>query len=236
MASASNSQVVELLQTEFPEIDRINIEETLEACGGDAAEAATILRDVLDEEEGDGASAAPSQPPSLLGALLDAVSHLAQLPREHQPAASRQAVLAVCAGLESSGVHLTKPVGLLLDGVVELSEITAGLDEADAEVVRQMFGLTYSGGVLPRGDITPAEREELTAASHSDSDALKADLAAKQSDLAKKMAGLELLAKAVRQQRQNAVDRADELEKGAAALHLREKKFGEDFAGPELVD
>ena len=34
MASASNSQVVELLQTEFPEIDRINIEETLEACGG----------------------------------------------------------------------------------------------------------------------------------------------------------------------------------------------------------
>ena len=169
MASASNSQVVELLQTEFPEIDRINIEETLEACGGDAAEAATILRDVLDEEEGNGASAAPSQPPSLLGALLDAVSHLAQLPREHQPAASRQAVLAVCAGLESSGVRLTKPVGMLLDGVVELSEITAGLDEADAEVVRQMFGLTYSGGVLPRGDLTPAEREELTAASHSDS-------------------------------------------------------------------
>ena len=64
---------------------------------------------------------------------------------------------------------------------------------------------------------------------------LKADLAAKQSDLAKKMAGLELLAKAVRQQRQNAVDN-DELEKGAAALHLREKTFGEDFAGPELVD
>ena len=192
---------MEVLLAEFPTVDRINIEETLEACDGDVAACAAVLRDVLAEEAAEAAAAAP---PSFLRSLLDTVSHLAQLPREAQPEASRVRLLEICTNLEASGIHITRPVGMLLDGAAELSELTAGLDEADAEVVRQMFGLVYSGGVLPRGDLSQAERSALAAdvgSADDGSTALAAAVVAKQEDLAKKMKGLDMLTQAVAVQR-----------------------------------
>ena len=73
------------LQQQFPELDRENIEETIEACAGDLEECVKILRDILSEEAAEAKAAEmAAAPPSIMRVLFDGVSHLALLPREAQ--------------------------------------------------------------------------------------------------------------------------------------------------------
>ena len=199
--TADAMTIISALQAEFPDVDLENIEETLDACSGDVGKCAAVLRDMLDEEAAEGAAA--TAPSTFLRSLLDAVTQLAEIPAAEQPESSRRRIMNVCADLEASGVHLTQPVASLLDGSRNEQSLTAGLDEADAEVVRQMLALLEYGGALPNSELTETEQRDLVVGygTSSERSELETELAAKQADLAKKNEAVDLLKRAVIKQR-----------------------------------
>ena len=193
--------IMDSLLAQFPTIDRINIEETLAVCDGDAGRCAAILQDVLDEEAVE-SSSTPSLSPILRG-LLDVVSQLAQLPPAAQPAASRERLMRVCDDLETNGIFVRRPVERLLDGERDAAVLTGDLDEADAVVVEQMLSLIAAGGAVPSGALSEAEQRALVLdyGTSSERSALEASLESKQADLATKAEATELLKRAVIKQR-----------------------------------
>ena len=142
---------MEQLRLLFPDVDDENLEETLDACEGDAAQAATVLEEVLAEEQAD-----TDRSMSLLSAVLDATSRLVLTAPEQQPAEERARLLRLCESLNRRGVRLLRPVLLLLDGVRDAASLLSGLDEADAMVVRQMMRLVDEPVEEPSA---PAEAE-----------------------------------------------------------------------------
>ena len=201
-----------ILQAEFPTMDLENIEETLQACDGDVSKCAIILRDVLEEEAAEaGAEAAPATgKKSILHALLDAVSTLCMLPADEHPPGSRERVVAACGGLKSTGIHLSRPVEMLLDGERDAATLTADLDEADGEVMRQLLRIVVTGASsLPRSTLTKQEMASLAAefGASAERDDLEARLTVSLEDLEKKGQGLELLQQAVTQKQSQHVGR-----------------------------
>ena len=98
------------LQSAFPNIDAVNITETLEACDGDVARTSEVLHAILEEEAAEAATLVPSP----LLTLIDAVTAIASLPVAAQPAESRSRVLAACSALEARGIHLLALVTSIL--------------------------------------------------------------------------------------------------------------------------
>jgi len=193
------------LQSEFPEIDAVNICETLEACEGDMAKCTEILRSILEEEAAEMAASSPSP----LHALLDAVTALATLPVAEQPTESRSSLLTACAALEVSGIHLLAPVMRILDGVRDEATLTAGLDGGDSHVVRTLLHLLAAGTLTEDGQLPSADKVAL-ADEFGTSDerrALEESLASAVDDLGRKGEALGLLQQAVSQQRQRALQR-----------------------------
>jgi len=209
------SQKVLQLRQNYPEVDLVNIEEALDGCDGDIVMATSVLRDILADEAADAAeadaasaAAAASAGLSVLHALFDTVTSLCELPIESQPVDSRSRLMAVCGSLEQSGVHLSQPVAMLLDGKRDELSLTAGLDAADAAVVRIMLGLIAAGAAVPDGGaLTEAEKRTLRVEFSAEVRAsgerreLEERVAAAAAELVKKGEGLELLKQAVVQQR-----------------------------------
>lgn len=237
---ASTAEKLQALQEAFATIDLENIEETLEACGGDLAKTTEVLTEILMEEEEEEQMAAqqrgssplsvprgraagssgsvatdsgaasdtalPDGPPAgtMLRALLDVVVSLAQTPAEQRTAASEERLSAFCARLDASGIRLTAPIQKLLDGERDERVLIGGLDEADAEVVRQMLALIAAGaGALPSAELSEAEKTELVLGFGTSNErvALQTVVAANQADLAAKQEATELLKRAVIKQR-----------------------------------
>lgn len=238
---ASTAEKLQALQEAFATIDLENIEETLEACGGDLAKTTEVLTEILMEEEEEEQMAAqqrgsstlsvprgraagssgsvaatdsgaasdtalPDGPPAgtMLRALLDVVVSLAQTPAEQRTAASEERLSAFCARLDASGIRLTVPIQKLLDGERDERVLIGGLDEADAEVVRQMLALIAAGaGALPSAELSEAEKTELVLGFGTSNErvALQTVVAANQADLAAKQEATELLKRAVIKQR-----------------------------------
>ena len=220
MVTSNNaSDVVLELQATFPAMDSENIEEALAACGGNAAQAAAVLRDVLEEEaaeaakaeaEADGATSM-SPPITLLRVLLDVVVSVAQTPADQRTEQSRARMATFLARLEASGIALTDPVGRILDGERDTGRLVEGLDDADAEVVRQLLALIRADvGSQPSGELSEAEKTDLVVGFGTSSQrlALQAVVARNQADLAQKQEATELLKRAVIKQRLEAPARS----------------------------
>lgn len=196
---------IQHLQSEFPDIDAVNICETLEACEGDMVKCSEILRSILEEEAAEMAASSPSP----LHALLDAVTALATLPVAEQPTESRSSLLTACAALEVSGIHLLAPVMRILDGARDEATLTAGLDGGDSHVVRTLLHLLAAGTLTEDGQLPSADKFAL-ADEFGTSDerrALEESLASAVDDLGRKGEALGLLQQAVSQQRQRALQR-----------------------------
>ena len=205
----SHSALLPALQAAFPTVDLPNIEETLAACNGDAEKAAAILREVLQEEEEEAAVAevegsAATPPATMLTVLLDLVVSLAQMPAEQRTEQSLSRLSAFLARLEASGIALTNPVARILDGERDAGQLVSALDDADAEVVRQMLALISAGvGARPSGELSEAEKTDLVVGFGTSNErlALQTVVAQNQADLAQKQEATALLKRAVIKQR-----------------------------------
>ena len=127
-----------------------------------------------------------------------------ETPAEQRTAASEERLSAFCARLDASGIRLTVPIQKLLDGERDERVLIGGLDEADAEVVRQMLALIAAGaGALPSAELSEAEKTELVLGFGTSNErvALQTVVAANQADLAAKQEATELLKRAVIKQR-----------------------------------
>ena len=202
-----DATIVAMMRAEFPEVDPVNIEEALEGCGGDVHKCTAVLREILAEEAME-EKAPPAPERSILHALMDGVTFLCEVPTAHRPEGSRERLLAVCAGLEASGIHLSRPVAMLIDGVRDEAALTADLDEADSEVVRNMLAIMLCS-TAPKSALSKAEMQSMAAefGSSEERDELEARVSVLLEDLEEKGEGLQLIQQAVSQQRQQQLER-----------------------------
>ena len=198
-----NAAQVRALHAAFPDVDEETVEDALEGCNGDVQYATAILHDIL-AEEALAAAALHQGPSSILGALLDAVSHIAQCPEAHAPAGGRKRLMDALDNLEAQhDIQLKGSVILILDGIRDEDRLTAGLDAADSEIIRQMLRLCVDGSAVPSDELSPEELRALQdeVGQSAERVAMDAKVKSQSTELTKKEQGLHLLKAAVIKQR-----------------------------------